>query len=105
MKKYAFENVLKKRDEYKEYTKTKRNGFDDKAMDILMKMAQNVLFDEVDIVISSCYGGASPFLMNLDVSVSHLLIDEAAQIIEPETLIPFNLLRINVHLMIVTATA
>ena len=31
--------------------------------------------------------------MNLDVSVSHLLIDEAAQIIEPEALIPFNLLR------------
>ena len=56
-------------------------------------MARNLLMDDVDICVTTCYGANSSLLMKVDVGVSHLIVDECAQIVESEMLIALNLLR------------
>eukprot|EP01083_Nonionella_stella_P198085 727606_1 len=93
LRKHSFKILLKKHAEYKEYLKFKRQGFADQAKEKLMLLAKNILIDDIDVVIATCYGCLSPFLMQNDIIVSHLILDEATQIIESEQLIPMNLLR------------
>ncbi len=41
-----------------------------------------MLIDDIDIVITTCYGCSNPLLMNHNISISHLIIDEPTQIVE-----------------------
>ena len=86
-KKYSFKIRMKKHKQYKEYLKFLKCGYKDQARDTLHKLARSLLMDEIDIVITTCYGCCNQLLMNIDVPISHLIIDEATQIVETELLI------------------
>lgn len=93
LKKFAFTRRLKREEKWATYCRMRRRGNIDGARELLKTMSRNILMDKVDIVVTTCFGSTSQCLMKVDVPVSHLLVDEATQIVEPELLIALNLLR------------